>query len=145
MDASRAAQDGFGVIGPAGNIIYMSPSMRHLTGFTAAEMEGCVRLQGCAQRRPSDARKQMCSRARTLVTSALHSRQVYEQSIVHPDDRARLATHLRDSMLNARDVHIAALDPIRLRRLRKDGTWARLEVVAVRHVRGVVVHTPATG
>jgi hypothetical protein len=36
-------QDGFGVLGPVGNTIYMSPSMRNLTGFEGKAMEGCDR------------------------------------------------------------------------------------------------------
>jgi hypothetical protein len=40
---AHAGQDGFGVIGPIGNTIYMSPSMRFLTGFDGREMAGCAR------------------------------------------------------------------------------------------------------
>jgi PAS domain S-box-containing protein len=50
MDVAHAVQvfrallnisnDGFGVVGPLGNIIYMSPSFVNLTGFASHEMEG---------------------------------------------------------------------------------------------------------
>jgi hypothetical protein len=40
---AQRTQDGFGCIGPVGNILYMSPSMVHLTGFASSDLEGCVR------------------------------------------------------------------------------------------------------
>jgi hypothetical protein len=118
--------------------------MRHLTGFTPADMEGCA-VRRAARRLFGGARVghalSLCflsacllARALTPLPTCRGARQVYEKSIVHPDDRARLEKHLR-SFAGRRDT-ICALEPIRLRRLRKNGTWARLEVVGVADVRG---------
>jgi hypothetical protein len=66
-------------------------------------------------------------------------RQTYEPSIVHPDDRERLGTHLRSftSRAAASASGFSALEPIRLRRKRKDGSWARLELAGVSDVRAL--------
>jgi hypothetical protein len=127
-----ASQDGFGVIGPLGNTIYMSPSMRNLTGFESRAMEGCVR-----PRRPrSDA---------SFLTRSLHTRRacprctqryVYEESIVHPDDRDRIALHLR-AFATRKGPKVCSMEPARLRRLCKDGTWKRIEGGGVSDVRRV--------
>ena len=88
-----------------GNILYMSPSMKVLSGYGPHEMEG----------------------------------EVYEHSIVHPDDRARLATHLRSFASDPQAPPVAALEPLRLRRRHRDGSWVPLEVRAVRS--GPLVYT----
>jgi hypothetical protein len=58
----HAAQDAFGVLGPIGNTIYMSPSMRFLTGFEGREMAGCAcpRLGFRANRTPRSATTPPC-------------------------------------------------------------------------------------
>jgi len=93
------SQDAFGAVSSVGHVLYMSPSMRRLSGFAPEDLEG----------------------------------KVYDTaSIVHPDDRARLATHLRSFAPAPNAPAAAILEPIRLRRLRKDGVWMPLELVCVR-------------
>ena len=60
---------------------------------------------------------------------------MYELSIVHPDDRERVATHLRRFASRPGPDAVSALEPILVRRRRKGGEWAKLELVGVSDVR----------
>ena len=121
-------QDGFGVLGPLGNTLYMSPSMANLTGFEQRDMEGCA-----PQRRPCFVSLPAARIGPTQATPRAR-RYVYEESIVHPDDRDRVATHLR-AFAARQGPAVCAMEPCPFRRLRKDGTWARLEGGGVSDVR----------
>jgi hypothetical protein len=59
---------------------------------------------------------------------------VYEESIVHPDDRNRIATHLR-AFATRKGPKVCSMEPARVRRLCKDGTWKRIEGGGVSDVR----------
>jgi len=69
---------------------------------------------------------------------------VYEESIVHPDDRDRVATHLR-SFAARQTAAVCAMDPCPLRRLRKDGSWVRMEGGGVREVRSAASRSAGGG
>jgi hypothetical protein len=60
---------------------------------------------------------------------------------VHPDDRDRAATHMR-AFAARQGPRVCAMEPICFRRLRKDGTWARLEAGGVSDVRGAACTAP---